>query len=232
MLYFPLQYAYLSLGGTLLFVWLVIFLFDKERRAQQLVISLVLGLISPISELIYIPDYWHPVTIWAFHVGKSYISLEDFLFGFAFIGIMSAVPGLIIPEYSKRHPVSWAAMAKIVVVGAVILFLSTLLWFAGLNSIYASSVAVLIVTGTFLVKDQRRDLLTLAAVGAFGMLALMFFLYWVGSLLASNFEEMLRAVWTLYGTPLGIRFLGLPVTELIFAFSFGSISMLFAKYRV
>lgn len=80
------QYSYLI--GSLLFIliWLVFFLRRKDTRKEMLIISLLFGIAGLLSQIIYINDWWKPLTITATSIG-----IEDFLFGFSIGGISSVV---------------------------------------------------------------------------------------------------------------------------------------------
>ena len=73
------SYSYAYLIGDLLlgFFWLFLYLFRKDLRHELLITSFVFGVCGPISEIIYLRDYWKPELLF----GNS-IGIEDFLFGF------------------------------------------------------------------------------------------------------------------------------------------------------
>lgn len=229
----PVEYSYLMLSLGALAVWAIVFYFAVGIRKQMLALS-VFGLLSAFSELLFIPDYWTPVTLWSFPIGPSYISLEDFIFGFAFIGIVSALPALFVDAYSDPHPIDWTAFRNIAIVGAILFALTAAIQFAGTNSIYASAIAALIVSLYFVYRSDNHPLYIKAFfVGAVFMSSVMFFGYLAGAQLVTNFQDILKEIWTLYDTSLGWTILGVPVTEIIWGFCLGgTLSLLFTRYRV
>lgn len=233
LLYIPIEFSYLALGAALLIPWLVVFWFDKPRRKQLLIASTIAGIVGPFAELLYIPDYWQPVTLLSFPIGNSYLSLEDFLFAFAFFGVLSAIPGLMFPSYRRTHPISWLAVAYVTLSVVAMLLFSALLWRSGLNSIFATSFVMLVSGLGLLLADRRRALLLTGCIGALAMTALMFLIYLAGNTFVENFGEVTRTIWSLYGTSLGATFLGVPLTEMLWASSAGFFfSILFTKYQV
>jgi hypothetical protein len=234
MINIPVQYAYLALSLAAMAVWLALFLLNKDDRRRQLVLSAVFCVAGPIGELFYIPDYWHPITVWSIPVFRSYISVEDFIFCFAIMGIMSSLPTLILrlPKTNPDYP-SRTTITKMVVILGLVAILSLLLWLLGLNSIFATSLAMLIAAALILSRYRQLILLRISVFGAVGMLAMMFVIYWLAFFLVADSDSILRATWTLYDKPLGIRVFRVPLPELVWAVSFGSLfSMLFAKDRV
>lgn len=230
----PVQYAYLSLSLAAMAVWLALFWLNKVGRQRQIVLSAVFCVAGPIGELFYIPDYWHPITVWSIPVFRSYISIEDFIFCFAIMGIMSSLPTLIIrfPNKEPDSP-SWATIAKMAAVLGLVAILSLVLWLLGLNSIFATSLAMLVAAALILLRYRQLVLLRIWLFGALGMLGMMFVIYWLAFLLVADSDSILRATWALYGKPLGIRVFRVPLPELVWAVSFGSLfSMLFAKDQV
>jgi hypothetical protein len=144
----------------------------------------------------------------------GYLGLEDVVFAFSFGGIVAAVVSMFDPAYMPR-PAS-AALAA-----AAALAISIALWLAGINSIIAASIAALAAV-LFL---ARRDggLVRRASIGGLAAAMLMFTTYWAGFVLSSNTEAVLQAIWLLHDSPLGERVVGVPVTELIWAASFGAL---------
>lgn len=235
MITIPIKYAYLSLSIATLFVWLGLYLVNKDGRSRQLVLSCLFSIAGPIGELFYIPDYWHPPTIWSAPIFQSYISIEDFIFGFAIMGIMSSLPPLAfqLPKPQMAHPLSKRAVFEMIIALGAVAALSLLLWFVPLNSIFATSLAMLIVAIAILTRSRRPLLWRISFVGAFGMVVVMFIIYWLAFLLITDSDAILRSIWTLYGTSLGHRILRVPLPELVWAFCFGSFfSILFSKDRL
>lgn len=232
MITIPVHYAYLALSLATLAVWAILFWLDRESRRRQLILSVVFSLAGPIGELFYIPDYWHPATVWSLHIFKSYMSIEDLIFSFAIMGIMNALPALIL-GISARAALAWSTVVKMGGVLGLVAMMSLLLWRLDLNSIFATSFAMLAAAGVVLLYARQRVLLKASIIGALGMVCVMFVIYWLAFVLVADSDSILRATWSLYGTTLGIRVLRVPLPELVWAFCFGSLfSVLFLRDRV
>jgi hypothetical protein len=235
MIIIPVHYAYLSLSLATLLVWAALLWLNKGGRRRQIVLSSAFTVAGPIGELFYIPDYWHPQTILYVRILQSYISIEDFIFSFAIMGIMSSLPSLIlrVPKTEIPRSVSLIAILKMAALLGVVGILSAALWLAGVNSIFATSLAMLLVAAFLLFKSRQPVLLRISIIGAVGMVLVMFIIYWLAFILISDSERILQATWSLYGTSLGIRVLRVPLSELVWAFCFGSFfSVLFVSDRV
>lgn len=221
----PPRLAYLFLSVVLLGVWTVLLVRNRRGRRWQVIASLALAGAGPLGELLYIPDYWHPGTIWSYSIGRSYISLEDLIFAFSIMGIMAALPPLLLKrEASSSSTLSVTdALVRIAAALACVLGFSLLLWSFGMISIYATALAMALVTVALLLQIRDRTLVRVAGVGALGMVLLMFTVYTIGFALVSDTESILRATWSLYSTPLGIRILRVPLAEIIWACTFGGL---------
>ena len=125
------------------------------------------------------------------------------------------------------------SLIKITLFLAVLFVASVVIWKLGVTSIYATSFAMIAVAGFLLIRSKDMMLLRIGIIGAAVIPLLLFTAYWIGFELVSDSEKILRTVWTLYDTPLGGRFVDVPITELVWGFSFGGLfSVLFAKYRI
>jgi len=235
MVFVPVKYAYLLLSVSMLAVWLALLLLHRQGRRRQVLLSAVFSLAGPIGELFYIPDYWHPVTVLSVHVFDRYVSIEDFIFSFAIMGIVSSLPAWLVhprPAGFSELPSGVSILKMIGVLAAVAAF-SLVLWFAGVNSIFATSIAMLVAAIVLLTNSRRLLLARISVTGGIAMLLLMFAVYWIAFVLVSDSDRILQATWSLYGTSLGLQFLRVPLSELVWAFCFGSFfSALFASDSV
>jgi hypothetical protein len=99
--------------------------------------------------------------------------------------------------------------------------ITVVLWRIGLNSLVAASFAALGYVAAFCLREPH--LARRAVVGAASAAAVMLGVYATGFLVSSNTEVVLQSIWLLYDTPLGGRVAGVPVTELLWAASFGAL---------
>lgn len=49
--------------------------------------SIAGAIVGPISEILFVKDYWHPQSILSIQIGSFPLLIEDLLFGFAILGI-------------------------------------------------------------------------------------------------------------------------------------------------
>ncbi len=173
---------------------------------------------GPLSEILYLRDYWHPISAFPIKIGPVHTVVEDLLFAFAFSGIVATLYQLFARKELKSNPALGGGMRLACASVAVASLL--LVWF-GINSIYATSIGFLV--GTIWMVSRRPDLLKpaiasgiLVGLGYFGCLGVFYGL-------VANIEELSKLYWKLDGTSLDIRFVGIPITELIWAFSFGTL---------
>lgn len=212
------QYVYLVFCAGFLLVWMIIYTYSPTTRHEQLQMSLISVPGGPLSEILYLRDYWHPISAFPIKIGPVHTVVEDLLFAFAFSGIVATLYQLFARKELKSNPALGGGMRLACASVAVASLL--LVWF-GINSIYATSIGFLV--GTIWMVSRRPDLLKpaiasgiLVGLGYFGCLGVFYGL-------VANIEELSKLYWKLDGTSLDIRFVGIPITELIWAFSFGTL---------
>lgn len=211
---FDYKYAYL-LGNLFLLlpVWAVLFWLRPDKRKEMLIVSLLTGFAGPLSELWYLQDYWNPETFNGWPIG-----FEDYLFGFGIGGIASVAYEVFSRRYymrKKDHRYKWLSFLLPVSIAFLALF--NVLFFSGINSIYASIIAFLAVAAVFIFfrPDLARDaLLSGLVMGLLMFLGYMFFL--------AVFPEAIERFWQLKNLS-GVLVRGVPIEELLWAFGLGMI---------
>lgn len=213
-------YPYAYLIGSLVFlaVWALLFWKARPFRREMVILSLITAVFGPISEFWYFRDYWRPELLIKFPLG----GFEDLLFGFAIGGIGAVVYEAIFINriclcQRKRLKKEWFLLVFGLILGITMIVLSNLL---GINSIYASSLGMLLAAAIMLYF--RPDLLP-NAVGSGVLVALiMFTIYITPQILFPQVHQWMAKVWKLYGTRQGILILGhVPLTEMVWGFSWG-----------
>lgn len=208
------QYTYLFLSLLLLAIWLIIFWFLQNGARKILIkISVIGGLAGLISELWYFKDYWHPPSL----LGNARISLEDFLFGFAFVGIAATIYKVIFKKDNERHKKGYKTMFFIFFVIGVfsLLLFNNLLKF---NSIFVSSFIFLILS--LIMVFVRKDLMVQSIMS--GILSLLVIIPIYILLFNFMFPNYWDKYWLLADTTFGIKVIGnIPMTELLWYFSCG-----------
>ncbi|MBI2010778.1 MAG: hypothetical protein HYS89_00870 [Candidatus Colwellbacteria bacterium] len=216
----PFRYAYAALTIPFIAVWLILFIFSKNTRKEQLILSSLFAPLGPISELIYFRDYWLPQSIWPFSFGTFPFMIEDLVFAFVIAGI----GGVIYEAVLRKRLASTGARLPRRIRPFIIALLGIATMFfllkMGINSIYASSAAFLVIA--LLIIANRRDLLADALGSGVGVMLIMFLSYFLlSNVIVKNTDQLLMQAWLIYGEPIAIRFLGIPLTEMIWGFTWG-----------
>lgn len=213
------RYAYLIANLFFLTVWLLIFWRLKSLRKQMLIMSLITASFGPISEFWYFADYWQPeIALPLPFVG----GVEDLLFGFSIGGIGAFayeslfVQGICRCE-EKKLKKEWFLFFFFAVVGTFMLVLNNLL---GINSIFTSSLAMIIVAAVMVY--MRPDLIPNAIGSALMVASVMFTIYFLGQVFFPAGHIWMSRIWKLYGKPEGaLLFKHVPVTEMLWGLSWG-----------
>lgn len=213
------KYAYLIANLFFLAVWLLIFLRVKNLRKPMLVMSAITALFGPVSEIWYFADYWKPEIALPLPIIGG---LEDILFGFSIGGIGAFayesffVRGICKCE-EKKLKREWFLLVFFIVVGTSMIILNNLL---GLNSIFASSIAMIVVASLMLLI--RPDLIPNAIGSAVTVAGVMFVIYFLGQEFFPSAHVWMLRIWKLSGTPEGlIIFKHIPWTEMLWGLSWG-----------
>ena len=213
----PWIYAYLVLSASLFLVWLILYAVRADLRRETLLISLgtmPLGLTEPL----FVPAYWNPPTVFDL-AHRTGFDLESLLFSFAIGGIVFAAYAALFGTTptedlteGRQHPRHRYHLAAVLTAPAFFLLLVAL---TSLNPIYAAAYAL--VSGFVATLYCRRDLATkmLVSGALFGGLYFLVF-----ALFNLAFPGYVAAVWNL-ATLSGLLIAGVPLEELIFAFTFG-----------
>lgn len=180
--------------------------------------SLITASFGPISELWYFADYWKPEIALPLPIG----GVEDLLFGFSIGGIGAfAYESLFVRGVckceEKKLKREWFLFIFFAVVGVSMIILNNLL---GLNSIFASSIGMMIVA--IIMLYLRPDLITNAIGSAVLVAGVMFIIYFLGQEIFPGSHAWMLRIWKLSGTPEGIIFFKhIPWTEMLWGLSWG-----------
>ncbi len=209
------KYAYL-IGNFLILIPLAIAAFlRKDLRLKILISGTIGGILGLISEFWYHADYWNPNTI----IGHSRISIEDFLFGFLIASIGASIFDVVMKKKlvkSFNNEFLYTAIFSVSGIASLILFSNIL----KINSIFVSSLTFLIISAIIIAK--RRDLLKPSLVSGILLTALMIPIYLI--LFTVMFPDFWQKNWQLANTEFGATLLGIPLTELLWYFSWGCLS--------
>ena len=201
----------------LLGIWLVIFIAKPRLRKEMFWVSLF-TMPTGLTEPLFIPAYWSPPSLFNLNV-KIGFDLESLIFAFAVAGIGAVLYEAFAPKihkkmamaemHSKRH-----RFHKLALFSPAIIFLPLYL-LTSLNIIYVSIIALFI--GGVAAILCRPDLTQKILYGG----ALFFALYFVFFLFINLiFPGFVESVWNLSAIS-GILIVGVPLEELLYAFTFG-----------
>lgn len=210
-------YAYLVFSIALLVVWLVLFAARRDIREEMFWVSfgtMFLGLTEPF----FVPEYWDPPTLWSLS-RKTGFDLESLLFSFAVGGIAFAAYHVIFgvtPSESMteermdpRHRYHLLVILSAPVISVILMILKII------NPIYSATIGMTV--GFFATLYCRSDLWLKMVVSG----GLFFLLYFVAfALFNMVFPGYVTAVWNPKAVS-GLLVGGVPLEELIFAFTFG-----------
>lgn len=211
------RYAYLISALIFLFIWLILYLYRKDLRHKMLKMSLILAPFGPLSQLLYIRDYWRPELFNGWVIG-----LEDIIFSFAIGGIASVIyEDFFGKKYVKRH-LPRHRMSMLTIVLFVVIFMAIGNLYLGYNSIYVS-ILVFLIIGLFVIL-LRHDLLKDAIMSGLLMACLMSLFYFGSHLILGKVFDDIIQRWWITGNISGVLIFGLPIEELAWGFGLGFIA--------
>ena len=221
-MFLPFRYFYLALTTPFLLVWLILFILSKRTRKEQLLMSVLVAPAGPILEILYFHDYWLPESVLYSSLFSHLVMLEDVMFMFWIGGIGAVVYEALMKRYAGqiKNKIHYPIGLPLILAMAVIICLG--LFYRGVNSIFASSFAFLV--GAALIVSQRKDLLINSLASGLAVMLIMFCSYLLGRIIFINAEEILWQAWFLYGSSLGATVLGIPLTEMVWGFSWGALA--------
>lgn len=212
-----MNYVWLIWSIIILGLWGVVYWRNPEFRTEMWKMSwwtMLLGL----SEPFFVSEYWFPPSLFDL-ANKTGFDIESLLFSFAIGGLGVVLYRLVYPsnlisvnQSEKKH--HRHRLHKYILLTPLVVAL-LLKIFLGLNPIYCGVIALFL--GGLATLYCRPDLKSKIWIGGFLFTAL-YFVYF-GSILLF-FPEYVALYWNLEALT-GILILGVPLEELLFAFTFG-----------
>lgn len=211
-----MKYAYFGLCLPFIFVWLLLFFFSPKTRAYQIKLSLAKIPFGPMIDMMFFTDYWSPESILSGQIGSTQIMLESMLFAFFFGGIAATIYRAL---FHKKEDLSKLSKSDPLNHYFVFFMISFILIGLGMNSIFATALGYGS-SGVIMILKRKASFRS-ALFTSFFMTTLLFIVYLAGRYFIFNSETILRAWWMLYGTGLDVRFMNIPLTEIIWAICYG-----------
>lgn len=214
-----MRYAWFTWSVLLLVVWSVVYLSLRscESRREMLVVSMWTSLLG-LTEPLFVPAYWNPPSLFDL-AQKTGFDIESLLFSFGIGGLTVVVYEWIFPVRHETLSVAGRHQPRhrfhVLVLASAPSIFALLLAATRLNPIYS---AILSLTGGGLLTWWcRPDLFRKMLVSAFLFLGL-YSVYFLS--LGAVYPDYVREVWNLHAIS-GILILGVPLEELLFAFTLG-----------
>lgn len=202
---------------ALLVVWLVVFIFKSKARKEMFWVSLFtmpFGLTEPL----FVPEYWSPPSLFNLASAAGF-DIESLIFSFAIGGIGAVLYETLIKvkhqkiseheTHRKKHRFHLLALSS-----PVIVFLPLQL-FTQLNPVYSAIIAMF--AGGIAAILCQTDLKRKIWLGGTAFLALYFVFFLLFNI---AYPGLVREAWNLSAIS-GVLLLGVPLEELLFAFTFG-----------
>lgn len=206
------KYAYLTGGLLLGVVWAVIFLFRKDLRREILLGSLM-GLPFGLIEYFFVPYYWNPLSLFDF-IRKFGFGIESFIFAFFTAGIASVFYEFL--ENRRTAKINRKSKNNALLLGLFLAIFILLNLFFPSRPVYDLTVAFAVVT--IVIAFLRRDLIPQIVASAFVFAALYWLMYVLTEIIYPGFVLMFYNLQNLSG----IFILGVPLEEIIIAFTGGA----------
>lgn len=209
--------AWLAGALVLLGVWFLIWFFKPAVRKEMFWVSLFtmpFGLTEPL----FVPEYWNPPSLFNL-AARTGFDIESLIFCFAIGGIGSVFYEILVKrKHTKmtKHEIHTSLHKHhlLALLSPILLFLLFEV-LTDWNAIYVGIAAMF--GGGLAALLCRPDLKKKIWIGAFLFLMLyfLFFLFWI-----ARYPSLVENVWNLQVLT-GILILGIPLEELLFAFTFG-----------
>ncbi len=212
-----MQYVWFIWSLIILSLWAVIYLLKKDTRKVMLQMSWItmpFGLTEPL----FVPEYWVPPSLFDLAENTGF-DIESLVFSFAIGGIGTVLYNLIFRRAFVEMPYSERSHKRhglhVYILFVPILVFAVLSLFTSLNHIYCGVIAMFL--GGFATLYCRPDLKSKIWVGGI-LFTLLYFIYF-GSIL-QFYPDYVELYWNLE-TLTHVLVLGIPLEELLFAFTFG-----------
>ncbi|MCK0191965.1 lycopene cyclase domain-containing protein [Arenibacter sp. F20364] len=171
-----------------------------------------------LTEPLFVPEYWHPPSLFDFAI-KTGFDIESLIFSFAIGGIGTVLYNLLFKRryIEMAHTERGHAMHRlhIYILFVPVLVFLVLSLFTDLNHIYCGILAMFM--GGLATLYCRPDLKGKIWVGGL-LFTLLYFVYF-GSIIPF-YPDYVELYWNLENLT-QILVLGIPIEELLFAFTFG-----------
>lgn len=219
----PDKYAYLILSLLYMVAWAIVY-WKNPWKSGMIKVCAVGGIMGVIAEVWYFRDYWRPPTLF----GEGMVGIEDYIIGFALFGVGGYIHSSFTKKeinYDKQTPAkNWNFFVLFLLgCGSLTLFSIGL----GIHSGYVTFLTFFLLS--VYIWIQRPDLIGLSLISGFATLAISFLIYYI------NFNILFPDFWDKYGMLdepiLGFKIANIPLSEMLWHFSWAMLCSMFRGYR-
>ncbi|MBT8115105.1 MAG: hypothetical protein KJP04_06980 [Arenicella sp.] len=207
---------YFTASLTLLSTYVLLYWWRRSYRSSSL-ISALMSMTTAVYALAFVPEYWNPPQLLKIHPG-----IEDIIFSFANGGIVWILA--CHPRQEKMVENQFGTkLFRYLIVSVSFLIILAVLWFAGVPvmiSVLASSMVVAL----YLIKFSYKNMWFAVRGGI-----LFTLMYILGLFTVLTIEPDVINAWN-HEKLLGIRLIGIPLEEYLWAFSYGFIWPMFVRF--
>jgi len=221
-MHLPLQYAYFTGSIISLIVWLILYLHRKDLRKEMIIMSILVAILGLVYEYFWwTKDWWRPQTI-----TRTIIGIEDLLLGFTNGGIAAVLYEEVFKKRMYRYKSTNHNLGIALLIISSFLIFTIIFYILKLNSFIATT-SIQIIIGITLIF-LRKDLIYDAFLTGLCLTITSVPIYLLLEYLSPNFIEN---TW-LWSNLTGIRFMKIPIEDLIFYFLTGfSIAPLYLYWK-
>lgn len=214
------QFGYFISCLIFLAVWLAIFVYRKNLRKEMLFASII-TIPFGMTEFLFVPEYWNPPSL--FNLIQKYgFGIESILFAFAAGGTAAVLYEVIAGQKTvkilfdhKIHILPYVFIASLYIILEFV--------FPG-KTIYNLIFSLL--AGATLMGYLRKDLIKQIVFNGVYFSIMYFILFFVFLLI---FPRYVTKIYNLKNF-IGISIFGVPIEEIVFAFSVGACWSVFYEY--
>jgi hypothetical protein len=220
----PDKFAYLTMALLYLLAWGVVYLKSPWKKGM-IKVGCIGGLMGVLAEIWYFHDYWRPPMILA----AGWPGIEDFIIGFAMFGVGGYIHAAFTKreiDFDRQTPAKNRDLFILWVIGCTSLTLFSLVL-----KIHSGYVTFLTFMGlAAYIWTQRPDLIRVSLISGFSTLAIVILIYFL------TFGILYPNFWDTYGMLkeepiLGYKILSIPVSEMLWHFSWALLCSMFRGYR-
>ena len=208
------MYEYLIGDLIFLAIWMILYFIRNDLRREMLFSSLLSAPLG-LTEIFFIPWYWNPKTLFNLVPG-----IESILFAFSVGGIAAVLYEIILNKHLRKAKDKRIETKKhyytLICVCLVLFFLFSIIFKKDI--MYSAIISMFL--GAITIILTRSDLTKKTVIGGILFLMTYFVLFFIMNTFILT--DFVAKTWN-FEHLIGITMLGIPIEELLWAWSFGSL---------